>query len=234
MTLITRRNINGQRLIKLRAGVKLGLNPHNPYLFEAVGLRDLLYTFPELEEGFSTLYQDMARPLVLDVGCYYGNTVVELALNNPGINVLGLDLKYKRVVKSCRKIRRAKVTNAKIAICEAQQLISILPDSSLNGICVFFPDPWRKSRHEKFRYLSLPFFNRIYPKVRENGFIWLKTDNTEYFQEVSQVVARSNFTVTNQLPENSIIPLPYKTLFEDLFIKQNLDIHQMIIVKQPS
>lgn len=231
MTLITRRNINGQRLIKLRAGEKLVLNPHNPYLFEAVGLRDLLYTFPELEQGFSTLFDDMDRPLVLDVGCYFGNTVVELALNNPGINVLGLDIKYKRVVKSCRKIRRAKVNNAKIAICEAQQLISIIPDESLNGICVFFPDPWRKSRHEKFRYLSLPFFNRMYPKIRKNGFIWLKTDNEEYFKEVGQAVARSNFSLTRQLPAGSIAPLPYITLFEDLFIKQNLAIHQMFVVK---
>jgi tRNA (guanine-N7-)-methyltransferase len=219
-------------LIKLRAGETLKLNPHNPYLFEAVGLRDMLYTFPELEEGFPSIFEDMDRPLVLDVGCYFGNTTVELALNNPGINVLGLDVKYKRVVKSCRKIRRAKLTNAKVAICDIRQLPSILPGQSLDGLCVFFPDPWRKSRHEKFRYMSLPFFNCLYPLMRDNGFIWFKTDNKDYFDEVSEAVKKSSFGVRDGLPENSIVPLPYKTLFEELFIRQDLDIHQMIMVKE--
>ena len=94
----------GKWLIQLRAGKKPGFRPINHYLFEAVELKGLLYTQPELESEFPGIFENPSLPLVLDVGCYLGHTVIELAKHNPGINVLGLDVKYKRVVRSCHKI----------------------------------------------------------------------------------------------------------------------------------
>jgi tRNA (guanine-N7-)-methyltransferase len=225
----SRRNIHGQWLIRLREGTAASRPPNNHYLLEAVGLQEMLYTLPELEKGFSAMFDDMSRPLVLDVGCYFGDTVVELALYNPGINVLGLDVKYKRVVKSCRKIKRTRLNNAKIAICNIQELIPLLPAHSVTGVFVFFPDPWRKSRHEKHRFLNRSFFNEISVRLTGEGFIWLKTDHPEYFEESKTAAETCGFTAISRLPGTNVVHRQYKTLFEDLFNKQNIPTYEIIL-----
>ncbi len=228
---LTRRNINGRWLVQLRAGIAGSLVPNNHYLLEAVELRALLYTLPELEQGFSSIFAGMPRPLVLDAGCYFGDTVVELAAFNPGIDVLGLDLKYKRVVKSCRKIKRAGLTNAKIAICDILDLLPILPEHSIDGICVFFPDPWRKNRHEKYRFLNRYFFKEMFTRLTDDGFIWFKTDHKDYFEEAAVAAVENNFTAVRHLPGNKIAERHYKTIFEELFHRQNLTTYEMIFKK---
>ncbi len=225
------RNINGQLLVQLRAGTKLPLRPNNNYLYEAIDLQDMLFTAPELETKFATLFPDMSKPLVLDVGCYFGDTVTELAKFNPHINVLGLDIKYKRVVKSCRKIKRAKIQNAKIALCDVQQILSILPEQSLHGMCVFFPDPWEKNRHEKNRFLNEAFFIKVFSRLRENGFIWLKTDHSDYFTNTATAATESHYKIVDSLPAGIVENRSYKTLFEEIFQKQAHPIYQAIFVK---
>ncbi|MCP5045679.1 MAG: tRNA (guanosine(46)-N7)-methyltransferase TrmB [bacterium] len=228
----SRLNCYGKWLIQLREGVPDSREPFNKYLIEAVGMRKWLYTFPELRAGFSTMFEDMSRPLVLDVGCYWGNTVVEMAVHNPGINVLGLDLKYKRVVKSCRKIKREKVSNAKIAVCSIQELMTLLPGHSVSGILIFFPDPWEKKRHEKNRYLNESFFREITTKLTGQGFIWLKTDHKDYF-DCSTVVAQScGFMPAGDFPVHTIVEREYRTQFEETFIRQEKPVYQEIYVKK--
>lgn len=204
----------------------------NPYIKKAkeLILAGLLYTLEELEETFPDIFPDPTLPLVLEIGCYMGATVIELAKFNKEINVLGIDIKYKRVVKSCIKIRKEGLKNCKIAICDAGELVSLLPDNSLLGAFVFFPDPWEKESQQKHRLLNQPFFEEIYSKLMEGGFIWLKTDNKPYFEQVMAKIEESHFTIIDALPEK-IAVREYKTLFEEMFIEQKKTIYQIILQK---
>jgi tRNA (guanine-N(7)-)-methyltransferase len=221
----------GNWLIRLREGEKPDFSPNNYYLFEAVGLTGLLYTLPELRHDFPTIFADPSLPLVLDVGCYLGHTAVELAKHNPGINVLGLDVKYKRVVKSCRKIKKEQLTNAKIAMCDVMELLPLLPEHSLYGMLIFFPDPWIKSRHHKFRYLNDEFFSDVFARLWEGGFIWLKTDHREYYEAVLDAAPQFGFTVGDCLPDK-IEPRDYRTRFETIFLEQRVPLYQLICRKR--
>jgi tRNA (guanine-N7-)-methyltransferase len=218
----------GSWLIRLREGVTCMRVPHNLYMFEAVKLRGLLYTLPELEREFPNIFENPAQPLVLEVGCYMGHTVIELAEHNPGINVLGLDIKYKRVVKSVRKIKKAKLTNAKIALCNVMGLLPILPEHSVYGMFIFFPDPWIKDRHKKHRYLKEHFFSLASSRLAEGGFIWLKTDQENYFDEITAAAKQYNFSVLDCLP-GKIAQREYRTLFENMFIEKNTPYYQVIL-----
>ena len=204
----------------------------NPYIAKAREFTrtGLLYTLEEFAKKYPGIFPDPGLPLVLDIGCYMGITVVELGKYNTGINVLGIEIKYKRVVKSCDKILRAGLENCKIAICDARELISILPGDCLLGAFIFFPDPWLKTRQQKHRLLSLSFFEDIHPRLKENGFIWFKTDNKDYFDAVTENIEKSDFTIDNVLPR-TIVHREYKTLFEEMFIRQNEPIYQAIIRK---
>ena len=220
----------GKWLIQLRAGKKPDFRPINYYLFEAVELRGLLYTQPELESEFPGIFKDSSLPLVLDVGCYTGHTVIELAKHNPGINVLGLDVKYKRVVKSCRKIKREQLTNAKIAICDIRELVPILPEGSVYGMLIFFPDPWIKIRHHKFRFLNEEFFRELFSRLSGGGFIWIKTDHREYYEAVSDFAPQCDFTIVDCLPDK-IEQREYRTLFESMFLQKEIPTYQIICMR---
>jgi len=199
-------------------------------MFEAVKLQGLLYTIPELKREFPHIFENPALPLVLEVGCYMGHTVMELAENNPGINVLGLDIKYKRVVKSARKIKHARLVNAKIALGDVMDVLPILPEHSLYGMLVFFPDPWIKGRHEKHRYLKDNFFSLASSRLAEKGFIWLKTDHKKYFDEIIAAAKQHNFSEISHLP-GKIAQREYRTLFENTFTKKKIPYYQVILAR---
>lgn len=215
-------------LIRSREGVICTKMPHNPYMFEAVKLHGFLYTIPELEQEFPNIFENPALPLVLEVGCYMGHTVIELAEHNPGINVLGLDIKYKRVVKSVQKIKRARLANAKIALCDVMELLPILPEHSVYGMFIFFPDPWIKDRHEEHRYLKKNFFSLACARLAEGGFIWLKTDQEKYFDEIFTAAKQYNFLEINRLPDK-IAQREYRTLFENTFTEKKIPYYQVIL-----
>ena len=220
----------GHYLVRLRNGEALNLNIHNRYLLEANQLRGLLYTKPELEKSFPLLFENPGLPVVMEIGCYMGDTVVEIAKRNPGLNVLGVDIKYKRVVKSCYKIKRAQLTNAKIAIGDTRELITVIPNHSLYGILAFFPDPWQKRKHKKHRFLDTHFFKVVTDKLLDQGFIWLKTDNKAYYEEIIETLQEYNFTSMDSLPL-LLIGENHRTFFEQLFINANEPIYQLFIMR---
>jgi tRNA (guanine-N7-)-methyltransferase len=222
----------GNILIRLRNGEAIEIDPYNRYLHEAMHLTDLLHTRPELEGGFPGIFENPSLPVLLEIGCYMGETVAEISKRNQDINILGVDIKYKRVVKSCLRIKREKLSNAKIAISDARELLTILPDHSLLGILAFFPDPWQKLKHEKHRFLSDYFFNTALRKLTDRGFIWIKTDNHAYFEEVKTKVPGFDFTITDSLPlSRHLVGENYRTFFEQLFVKLKKPIYQLFLQK---
>ncbi len=225
----------GNYLIRLRNNEPIKFNPYNQYLMLAKQLTGLLYTQPEMQASFPNIFQDPSLPVVMEIGCYMGYTVLELAGRNPDLNILGVDIKYKRVVKSCNKIKRAALRNAAIAIGDARELLTIIPDRSLYGILAFFPDPWRRRKHEKHRFLDDYFFETVSNKLTEKGFIWVKTDSKLYVDEVMEKVKKYDFIITEELSLDRSQPLiseKHHTFFEQLFTRMQQPIYQLFIIKK--
>lgn len=224
----------GNYLIRMRNKEQVRFNPINKYVMLAQQLSGLLYTRPELKKSFPNIFQAPGGPVVMEIGCYMGNTVVELAKRNPDLNILGVDIKYKRVVKSCHKIKRAGIQNAAIAIGDARELLEIIPDHSLYGILAFFPDPWRRLKHEKHRFLNDHFFQTVSHKLTEKGFIWIKTDSKAYADEVIKKVKEYDFTLAEELSLDRGQPLiaaDHRTFFEELFTEMQRPIYRLFIRK---
>lgn len=225
------RSAYGKWLIQLREGKTPHFKPTNKFLYEAAGMIDSIYSIPELKRVTPNplnIFEDPSLPLVIDVGCYFGHTVVELAANNPGINVLGNDIKYKRVVKSARKIKQEQLPNARIAMCDIIELVPLLPKQSLLAMFIFFPDPWVKTRHKKLRYIDETFFNQVRDCMMNGGAVWLKTDHKGYYDALMEFTERSDFKPTDRLPRG-VEERPYTTIFESIFQNQNQPIYQLRI-----
>jgi len=222
-------NHNSQFIQELRQE-NTGDTFQNPYILAARDLEGILYTLSELHASFPHIFNLTSRPIILDIGCYLGGTVIELARENPGINVLGIDLKFKRVVKSCRKIQRAGLLNSKIVIGDAADVLTLLPENAISGVLIFVPDPWTKRKQRKNRLLDSVFLELLWTKLEAGGFLWLKSDNREYYSTVSAAALSTGFSMSSSFP-GEIVPGPYRTIFEKLFISQGKPIYQAFFYK---
>ena len=56
----------------------------------------------------------------------------------------------------------------------------MIANRSLDGIHIFFPDPWHKKRHNKRRLIKADFLNKLALKLKEKAYIHISTDWEDY------------------------------------------------------
>ncbi|MEM6929996.1 MAG: tRNA (guanosine(46)-N7)-methyltransferase TrmB [Myxococcota bacterium] len=115
-------------------------------------------------------------PLHVEIGSGNGFFLAGLARQNPDVNVLGIEIRYKRTVLCGRKIREAGVTHARIARYHAAFLDDLFEPGAIAVLWVHHPDPWPKERHEKNRLVSRWFLEDVARLLQPGGFLRLKSD----------------------------------------------------------
>ena len=117
-------------------------------------------------------------PLHLEIGTGNGFFLAGRATQNPEFNWLGLEIRFKRVVLTARKLETAGATEfARIARYNAHQLSDLFAPGEVTCVYVNHPDPWPKDRQAKNRLLSPSFFDSLAEIVSSGGEFRLKTDH---------------------------------------------------------
>lgn len=222
-----RSNRAGELLIRMRAGETVPLQDTNPYVREACAMKEVILTAPELQKGFPRIFPHAASPVWAEVGCYFGETIAEMAGNVPGFNFLGVDIRYKRVVKSGRRARRLGLSNLCIVLCDAEMFLETLPLGVLAGISVFFPDPWPRAKHRKHRFVNRDFLSLAASRCRPGGLFWFKTDQQEYFDEVEKTAAECGFH-PDRVPPAILGGRDYDSVFQRLFNQEPGGVFQAV------
>lgn len=120
------------------------------------------------------------NPIHLEIGMGKGQFILNMALNNPNINFIGVE-KYSGVASiAIKKIREYELSNLKILIMDAKDLSEIIPNK-ISCLYLNFSDPWPKDRHAKRRLTSKEFL-KIYDNLfKDKKLIIQKTDNDNLF-----------------------------------------------------
>ncbi|MBF0208305.1 MAG: tRNA (guanosine(46)-N7)-methyltransferase TrmB [Oligoflexia bacterium] len=130
-------------------------------------------------------------PLHLEIGSGYGEFMINFCAQNPHINFVGLDYRFKRSFQVARKL---SLTGAGTAIAEnppgffrflrakGERISFIFAENEVDVIYLFFPDPWPKNRHHKKRLLQRSFLENACKVLRPGGLIYIKTDHDGYYQ----------------------------------------------------
>jgi len=132
------------------------------------------------------------QPLEVELGSGDASFLVEYARRNPKINFIGVERLLGRIAKLDKKGRRAELQNLRgVRIESAYFLKFLLPTHSANALHIYFPDPWPKKRHHKNRLI-----NEHFPAIARNalapdGKIYLRTDDADYFQQMTEVFSTS-------------------------------------------
>jgi tRNA (guanine-N7-)-methyltransferase len=129
------------------------------------------------------------QDLVVEIGFGMGDSLLETAIANPGINYIGIEVHRPGVGKLLQGIAAADISNLRIICHDAKEVIThCFADNSLRGVQIFFPDPWHKKRHHKRRLVQAEFVSLLSQKLQAGGFLHLATDWQEYATQMLEVL----------------------------------------------
>lgn len=127
-------------------------------------------------------------PLIIEIGFGMGDALEEIAMRRPECNFIGIEVFLQGFVKTLKELGENEIDNVRIIRFDAVDVLEhMIPDGSIDGFHIFFPDPWPKKRHHKRRLMQLPFIHLLSTKLKPGGYIYLVTDWEEYAEEIVEV-----------------------------------------------
>ena len=130
-----------------------------------------------------------AAPKVLEIGFGMGTATAEIARRLPDTDFLAADVHGPGVGNLLKLIEEQGIANIRVMRHDAVEIVeNMLADNSLDGIHIFFPDPWHKKRHHKRRLIQAPFVAKLLPKLKSGGYVHLATDWEEYAAQMLDVL----------------------------------------------
>lgn len=196
----------GIRSFVLRAG-RMGSGQTRA--LEELGPRFLLPYQNQLIDLTRVFGRDGAK--VAEIGFGMGQATAAIAAAHPEIDYLGMEVHVAGVGALLKSIGEQGLANLRIVQHDAVEVFRhMLPDASLDGIHIFFPDPWHKKRHHKRRLIQPAFVALLVEKLKPGGYLHLATDWQDYaiqMLEVLQAEARLANTAEDYAPRPEYRPL---------------------------
>jgi tRNA (guanine-N7-)-methyltransferase len=127
-------------------------------------------------------------PLVLEIGCGTGTSTLAMAQLEPEVDVIAVEVYRRGLAQLLSAIDREDVNNIRLIRGDAVDVLEqLLGSGSLNGVRVFFPDPWPKARHHKRRLLQPETVALIADRLRPGGILHAATDHPGYAEQIAEV-----------------------------------------------
>lgn len=128
-------------------------------------------------------------PTILEIGFGMGETTAQIAAAHPDQDYLGLEVHQPGVGSLLRLIAEQNLTNIRIIQHDAVAVLTqMLPADRLDGVHIYFPDPWPKARHHKRRLIQPPLVRLLASRVRPGGYLHLATDWQNYAEQMLEVL----------------------------------------------
>jgi tRNA (guanine-N7-)-methyltransferase len=85
---------------------------------------------------------------------------------------------------------------------EASYVIEFMvPPGSIDALHIYFPDPWPKRKHRKNRLINERFTDVTANALKVGGVIYLRTDDLDYFEQMTRVFNASARFELAETPE---------------------------------
>ena len=173
-----------------------------------------------------------------EIGTGNGFHFVHQVQNEPHRNLIGIDLKYKPLAQTLRRLLKnqgEEEVNARVVRFHAKNLGQLFEPQEIDNIYIHFPDPWLgKKARKKNRIIQQNFMEELFQLQKQETFIELKTDSREYFDQMVGVCEGSQYLVrekTYDLHNSEYADGNFVTGFERFFLSKGLPIHYMKLVK---
>ncbi|MBW9257809.1 MAG: tRNA (guanosine(46)-N7)-methyltransferase TrmB [Candidatus Thiodiazotropha sp. (ex. Lucinisca nassula)] len=164
----------------------------------------------ELESGpldLPGLFEQI-QPVTLEIGFGNGESLRQMAQNQPQHNFLGVEVHGPGVGHLMIQLDQHQLNNVRILKHDAMELLRHhLQPGSLQRVQLYFPDPWHKRKHNKRRIVQDEFAELIQRALIPGGILHMATDWEDYARQMMSVLsAHQGFQ--NQAGEGNFSPRP--------------------------
>ena len=171
-----------------------------------------------------------AHKVIMEIGFGMGEATAIIAKNHPENAYIAVDVHPPGIGKLLSRIDEDKLSNVKVIEDDVHVVLQhMFADHCLDGIHLFFPDPWPKKKHHKRRIVNDGFLQLIHPKLKKGGFIHIATDWVPYATSIQEVFSNSDLFAGGVIPKPEWRPV---TRFEDQGIDKDHAVNDMYYVAQ--
>ncbi|MFB7527252.1 tRNA (guanosine(46)-N7)-methyltransferase TrmB [Streptomyces sp. NPDC056178] len=181
---------------------------------------------PELFDGL---------PAVLEIGFGMGEATAQMAADDPGTGILAVDVHTPGQGNLLGLADRNGLTNIRVANGDAIILLrEMLKPDSLDGLRVYFPDPWPKKRHHKRRLIQPEFLDLAAQRLKTGAVIHCATDWEPYAEQMLEVLTAHPLFENTQAdggyaPRPAFRPL---TRFEGQGLDKGHVVHDLLFARR--
>ncbi|MFJ1830181.1 tRNA (guanosine(46)-N7)-methyltransferase TrmB [Streptomyces sp. NPDC087532] len=181
---------------------------------------------PELFDGL---------PAVLEIGFGMGEATAHMAADDPGTGILAVDVHTPGQGNLLGLADRNGLTNIRVANGDAIILLrEMLKPDSLDGLRVYFPDPWPKKRHHKRRLIQPEFLDLAAQRLKTGAVIHCATDWEPYAEQMLEVLTAHPLFENTQAdggyaPRPAFRPL---TRFEGQGLDKGHVVHDLLFARR--
>jgi tRNA (guanine-N7-)-methyltransferase len=174
-----------------------------------------------------------SAPLVLEIGFGMGDATAQIAQALPDTDFLGVEVHTPGVGALLKHIGEKDIRNLRIVQHDAVEVLEhMLAPESLDGVHVFFPDPWHKKKHHKRRLIQPGFVAKLVSRLKPGGYLHCATDWQPYAQQMLEVLSAEpglRNTAEGYAPKPGYRPL---TKFENRGLKLGHGVWDLVFVRR--
>jgi len=182
----------------------------------------------DLEQAFGR-----RAPKILEIGFGMGETTAAIAQAHPERDYLGIEVHTPGVGALLRHAESLGLTNVRVIQHDAVEVVErMIGPGALDGVHVFFPDPWPKKRHHKRRLLQPGFAHLLATRMKPGAYLHAATDWEDYAAQMLEVLSAEPLlanTVTGFAPRPASRPL---TKFESRGARLGHGVWDLLFVRR--
>jgi len=129
------------------------------------------------------------KPKILEIGFGMGETTAKIAALRGEDDFLAIEVHLPGVGALLKLIGENQLTNLRIIRHDAVEVLeNMLSPDSLDGIHIYFADPWHKKRHHKRRLIQANFVKLLVSRLKSGAYLHLATDWHNYAEQMLLVL----------------------------------------------
>jgi len=192
----------------------------------------------ELKDKWIQEFKNKENPIHLELGCGKGNFISQLAVQNPSINYIAIDLVdamlglAKRKVEETYLEQNKEIDNVLLTRFDIERIMLILgKEDNIKRIYINFCNPWPKGQHRKKRLTHTRQLEKYKTFLADGGEIYFKTDDDELFRGSLGYFDESGFKIISKTYDLHAEPIwenNIETEHEKMFSEQGIKIKALI------
>ena len=179
--------------------------------------------------NLAELFPDSKR-IIMEIGFGMGEATAQIAAADPTTGYLAVEVHRPGIGKLLSRIEELELKNVRTIEGDAFEVFEqMIADSSLDGVHLFFPDPWPKARHFKRRIVNQEFIAAVAAKLKPGAFFHIATDWHPYAEWIAEEFTKQSFFTGGEVERPDWRPL---TRFEDQGINKEHPVADFRFIKK--